>query len=100
VPGQVSAFAETFNCNAAIRLCCNFIKMKFMETMQQPAPSVFSQMVDRLKDKSEEELKLLYLKFFGNDLNDEWKEITNAADFNNATEEDIVEAIQKNRYSN
>lgn len=71
-----------------------------MESMQQTAPSAFAQMVDRLKDKSEEELKLLHLKFFGNDLNDEWREITKGADFKNATEEDIVKAIQKNRYSN
>ena len=71
-----------------------------METMQQPLPSAFDQMVARLKNKSEEELKLLYLKFFSNDLNDEWKEITTGSNFKDATEEDIVKAIQKNRYSN
>lgn len=68
-----------------------------METiLQQPSP--FAQMVDKLRNKSDEELKLLYLKFFASDLKDEWKNITESADFGNATEDDMVKAIQKNRY--
>ncbi len=66
---------------------------------QQPQPSTFAQMVDQLRTKSEAELKLLYLQFFKNDLNEEWKSITQSADFKNVSEEDIVKAIQKNRYN-
>lgn len=69
-----------------------------METLQQPSPSTFAQMVDKLRNKSEEELKMLYIKFFANELSDEWKSITQDADFKNANEEEIIKAIQKNRY--
>lgn len=61
-------------------------------------PSVFAQMVDQLRTKSEAELKLLYTRFFQKDLREEWKSITKDADFRNASEADIVKAIQKNRY--
>jgi len=44
-------------------------------------PSSFAQMVDRLRDKSEAELKILYLQFFKTELADEWKEITEPANF-------------------
>lgn len=69
-----------------------------METLQQPSPSTFAQMVDKLRNKSEEELKMLYIKFFENELSDEWKSITQNGDFKNADEEEIIKAIQKNRY--
>jgi hypothetical protein len=65
---------------------------------QQPQPSTFAQMVDQLRTKSEAELKMLYLQFFKNDLNREWTQITESANFKNVTEDDIVKAIQKNRY--
>jgi hypothetical protein len=66
---------------------------------QQSQPSTFAQMVDQLRTKSEAELKMLYLHFFNNDLKEEWKNITQSSDFKNASEEDIVKAIQKNRYN-
>ena len=69
-----------------------------MESLQQTPPSTFAQMIDKLRDKSEEELKVLYLKFFSNDLINEWKNITEDADFKNVDEDEIVKAIQKNRY--
>ena len=69
-----------------------------MESIQQILPSTFAQMVDKLRNKSDEELKLLYLKFFSNDLIDEWKNITTDADFGNADEDEIIKVIQKNRY--
>ncbi|HEV2482988.1 MAG TPA: hypothetical protein VGS79_25160 [Puia sp.] len=69
-------------------------------SLNQPAqPSTFAQMVDQLRTKSEAELKMLYLQFFKNDLSEEWKNITEFADFKNVSEEDIVNAIQKNRYT-
>lgn len=70
-----------------------------MEQLErQSSPSVFAQIVDGLRGKSEEELKLLYIQLFSSDLEKEWKEITAEADFRNVSDEDIVEAIQKNRY--
>lgn len=69
-----------------------------MESVPQSLPSTFAQMVDKLRNKSEEELKMLYIKFFSDDLIDEWKNITTDADFKNAGEAEIVKAIQKNRY--
>lgn len=53
-----------------------------------------------MREKSEEELKMLYLRVFSNDLINEWKNITADADFKDADEVEIVKAIQKNRYKN
>jgi threonine synthase len=69
-----------------------------MESIQSQQPSTFAQMVDGLRNKSEEELKLLYLRFFASELTDEWKTITSSADFKDVSEENIIKAIQKNRY--
>lgn len=69
-----------------------------METAEQPSISTFAQIVDKLRNKNEEELKLLYLKFFSNELISEWENLTKDAEFTNASEEDIIKAIQKNRY--
>jgi hypothetical protein len=69
-------------------------------SFNQPAqPSTFAQMVDQLRTKSEAELKMLYLQFFKNDLSEEWKNITESANFKNVSEEDIIKAIQRNRYA-
>jgi hypothetical protein len=69
-----------------------------MDALQPQQPSPFAQLVDRLRSKSDDELKSLYLRFFADDLENEWTAITSDADFGNATEEDIVKAIQKTRY--
>lgn len=69
-----------------------------MEGIQPQQPSAFAQLVDRLRSKSDEELKALYLRLFAGDLKDEWAVLASEADFGNATEEDIVKAIQKARY--
>ncbi|MCZ2223999.1 MAG: hypothetical protein LC122_10245 [Chitinophagales bacterium] len=61
-------------------------------------PSLFDQMVDELRNKSEAELKMLYARFFQKQLQDEWKNITQSSDFGKNTESDIIKAIQKNRY--
>ena len=70
--------------------------MKFI----QQQPSAFAQIVDELRNKPEAELKLLYLRFFKNDLKKEWKRITKNSSFKKASEKDIVKAIQKNRHPN
>lgn len=78
---------------------CNFQKIQSMEQIEtQSSPSVFAQIVDKLRGKSEEELKLLYLKLFSSELEKEWQEITADSNFENVSDEDIVKAIQKNRY--
>ncbi len=69
-----------------------------METLLQSSPSVFAQMVDKLRTKSEEELKLLYLNLFSAELNEEWRNVTSGSDLAAATDEEIIEAIKKNRY--
>lgn len=61
--------------------------------------ATYNKMVDKLKSKSEEELQLLYLKFFSDDLKNEWKGITTEGNFDKVSDEDILNAIQKQRYS-
>jgi hypothetical protein len=68
--------------------------LKFIE--QQP--SVFAQMVDKLRNKSEAELKMLYLRFFKNDLKNEWKTTVKDSNLKKVSEGDIIKTIQKNRY--
>ena len=70
-----------------------------MNTVPENTPSAFAQIVDRLKNKSEDEIKLLSMKLFVIVLSDEWASITASADFGNASEEDIINVILKNRYS-
>jgi hypothetical protein len=70
-----------------------------MDILYQSSPSAFAQIVDKLRNKSDEELKMLYLKFFANELNKEWEKITEEANFGGSTEDDIVKAIQKKRYN-
>ncbi len=60
--------------------------------------STFARIVDKLRDKSEEDLKLLYNKFFRNELEKNWNELTSEMNFNDAGDEDIVKAIQQKRY--
>lgn len=66
--------------------------------LKDTQPSVFAQLIDQLRNKSEAELKILYTRFFQKDLKDEWNTITRDANFNKASEQDIIKAIQKNRY--
>ena len=58
-------------------------------------PSTFAQIIDTLRNKSEAELKMLYLRFFKNDLKNEWKNITKNSSFRKVSEDDIIKAIQK-----
>ncbi len=69
-----------------------------MEGLPSQEPSVFAQLVDRLRSKSDEELKMLYLRLFVDDLKKEWADFTAESDFGSVSEEDIVKAIQKSRY--
>lgn len=71
-----------------------------MNTQQDYSVSLFAQMIDKLRGKSEEELKMLYLKLFADELIDEWKAMMDKTDFSKATDEEIIQAIIKNRYSN
>lgn len=60
-----------------------------MDAMHFFANNTFSKVADKLRNKSEEELKLLYFKLFSNELNEKWKEITKEANFKNASDEEI-----------
>lgn len=62
--------------------------------------STFAEMVDKLRFKSEEELKQLYLIFFQEELENEWKTITKDVDMEGVSEEVIVATIMANRYKN
>ena len=69
-----------------------------MEITQEPA-SAFAQMVDKLRSKTDAELKLLYVQFFKDDFIQEWEKITTEADFSHVTDEEIVKALEDKRYN-
>ena len=68
-----------------------------MINAQEPV-STFARIVDKLRSMDEDGLKHAYVKLFQNDLEGEWETITKDMSFGDATDEDIVKAIQKNRY--
>lgn len=68
-----------------------------MESTKEPV-SAFAQIVDKLRTKTDAEIKLLYMQFFKDDFIGEWKKITSEADFSHITDEEIVAAIQSKRY--
>lgn len=68
-----------------------------MDTREPTLKSTYKKVVDKLQNKSEEELQLLYLKFFSDDLKEEWSEITKEANFRNLPEEDIIKSIKQQR---
>lgn len=70
-----------------------------MDTKEQSSNSTYNKMINKLRNKTEEELQLLYLKFFVDDLRNEWKEIANEGNLQKASDEDIIRAIQRQRYS-
>ncbi len=70
-----------------------------MNIVTENNPSTFAQMVDKLRNRSEEELKLLYMKKISTELADEWSFTTENSNFKNISEDDIVKAIITKRYS-
>ena len=68
-----------------------------METVEQV--STFAKIVDKLRVMNDDELNNAYLKLFKEDLEEEWDVITKDLTFGDATDDDIVSAIQKNRYN-
>lgn len=71
-----------------------------IETTQVPPISAFVKMVDKLRTKSEDELKMLCIKLFSGELLDGWKDITADINSDNMNDEKIITAIQRNRYKN
>ena len=70
-----------------------------METIvKQPRNILYKQIVNSLKTKSEEELKLLYINLFADDLQREWESITQKANFGSITEKELLAAMQKQQY--
>ncbi len=72
-------------------------KLFLMETTQESV-STFARIVDRMRTMDEAELKLLYIQLFKDELIKEGNEIASQMNFGDATDEDIVKAIQKKRY--
>ena len=69
-----------------------------METIvKQPKNLLYKQIVNSLKTKSEEELKLLYINLFADDLQREWESITQKANFGSITEKELILAISKTK---
>ena len=69
-----------------------------METIvKQPRNILYKQIVNSLKTKSEEELKLLYINLFADDLQREWESITQKANFGSITEKELISAISKTK---
>ena len=69
-----------------------------METIvKQPRNVLYKEIVNSLKTKSEEEIKLLYLDFFAEDLQKEWATITKKANFGNLTEKELIAIISKTK---
>mgnify|MGYP006948853757 FL=1 len=71
-----------------------------MKQDSKQEPSVFALIVDKLRYMDEAELKLAYVKLFREELEEEWRNITNEADFSTVSDSDIRDAIQKERYGN
>ena len=69
-----------------------------MKNIVETTPSAFAQLIDKLRNKSEEEIKLLQMKFFSSELAQEWASITASSTFENVSEDDIVKAIVQKRY--
>ncbi len=70
-----------------------------METIvKQPKNILYKQIVNSLKTKSEEELKLLYINLFADDLLREWETITQKANFGNISETELISAIRKTKH--
>ena len=69
-----------------------------MKNIVETTPSAFAQLIDKLRNKSEEEIKLLQMKFFSSELSQEWASITASSTFENVSEDDIVKAIVQKRY--
>jgi hypothetical protein len=68
-----------------------------MEAVETLSP-VMESIVEKLKGKSEEELKLLYIRLFADEIEKEWEEVTSGTPINSVSDEDIVEAVMKGRY--
>lgn len=69
-----------------------------MELTQEPV-SAFAQIVDKLRTKTDTELKMLYMQFIKVDFIAEWQKIASEADFSQVTDEEIVAAIESKRYN-
>lgn len=59
---------------------------------------VMESIVEKLKGKSEEELKLIYIRLFADDIAKEWAEVTSGTALNNVSDDEIIEAVMKSRY--
>lgn len=68
-----------------------------MDTTETLSPTLES-IVEKLKGKSEEELKLLYIRLFADDIAKEIEEITSNSRLSKIKDAELDEAFMKNRY--
>ena len=66
-------------------------------TVQSPT---FTQIVEKLQTLSEAELKLAYVRLFKDDLNNQWKKLSEQSSLNEVSEKEIDAAFLKSRYPN
>lgn len=64
---------------------------------EEKGVSTFALIVDKLRMMDEAELKLAYIRLFEKELIQKWEELTAEANFADATDEEIIAAIQKKR---
>ena len=57
--------------------------------------STFTEIIDKLNTKSEQDLKFIYTRLFSEELAKEQEGITNDATFQNISEDDIIKAVRK-----
>ena len=70
-----------------------------METIvKEPRNILYKQIVNSLKTKSEDELKLLYINLFADELQKEWETITQKANFGSITEKELISMISKTKH--
>lgn len=70
-----------------------------MEAVETLSP-VMESIVEKLKGKSEEELKLLYIRLFADEIAREIQEITENTPFSKVSDEEIIDAVMQHRYGN
>jgi hypothetical protein len=65
---------------------------------KQPGNLLYKQIVNSLKTKSEEELKLIYINLFADDLQKEWEIITQKSNFGSITKKELISRIRKTKH--
>jgi hypothetical protein len=71
--------------------------MEQTSTVKSPT---FKQIVEKLQTLNEAELKQAYVRLFNDDINNQWKKLSEESSLNEVSEEEIDAAFLKSRYPN